>query len=123
MLHWLILDVCVLQEMEKLKEELEHMNDLMEQKDTLTQKLEVCIALHKENIVFSKTYSLRIFLPFDETSLPANVICSPGDRAAQPGAGGATVGGRAAAGGEPGRAGEFQEESPDTFGVAGWQDL
>lgn len=31
----------VLQEMEKLKEELENMNDLMEQKDTLTQKLEV----------------------------------------------------------------------------------
>lgn len=30
-----------LQEMEKLKEELENMNDLMEQKDTLTQKLEV----------------------------------------------------------------------------------
>lgn len=29
------------QEMEKLKEELENMNDLMEQKDTLTQKLEV----------------------------------------------------------------------------------
>lgn len=28
--------------MEKLKEELENMNDLMEQKDTLTQKLEVC---------------------------------------------------------------------------------
>lgn len=27
--------------MEKLKEELENMNDLMEQKDTLTQKLEV----------------------------------------------------------------------------------
>lgn len=27
--------------MEKLKEELETMNDLMEQKDTLTQKLEV----------------------------------------------------------------------------------
>lgn len=32
---------CFLQEMEKLKEELENMNDLMEQKDTLTQKLEV----------------------------------------------------------------------------------
>lgn len=27
--------------MEKLKEELENMNDLMEQKDTLAQKLEV----------------------------------------------------------------------------------
>ena len=27
--------------MERLKEELENMNDLMEQKDTLTQKLEV----------------------------------------------------------------------------------
>ena len=27
--------------MEKLKEELENMNDLMEQKDTLTEKLEV----------------------------------------------------------------------------------
>lgn len=37
------LRICfnVLQEMEKLKEELENMNDLMEQKDTLTQKLEV----------------------------------------------------------------------------------
>lgn len=33
--------VFMLQEMEKLKEELENMNDLMEQKDTLTQKLEV----------------------------------------------------------------------------------
>lgn len=31
------------QEMEKLKEELENMNDLMEQKDTLTQKLEVSL--------------------------------------------------------------------------------
>ncbi len=31
----------VLKEMEKLKEELENMNDLMEQKDTLSQKLEV----------------------------------------------------------------------------------
>lgn len=39
----------MLQEMEKLKEELENMNDLMEQKDTLTQKLEVCIKLYKEN--------------------------------------------------------------------------
>lgn len=29
--------------MEKLKEELENMNDLMEQRDTLTQKLEVCV--------------------------------------------------------------------------------
>ena len=29
------------QEMERLKEELENMNDLMEQKDSLTQKLEV----------------------------------------------------------------------------------
>lgn len=38
-----ILCLCLLQEMEKLKEELENMNDLMEQKDTLTQKLEVCV--------------------------------------------------------------------------------
>lgn len=38
-----MLDVYMLQEMEKLKEELENMNDLMEQKDTLTQKLEVGI--------------------------------------------------------------------------------
>lgn len=38
---WPILYYFVLQEMEKLKEELENMNDLMEQKDTLTQKLEV----------------------------------------------------------------------------------
>lgn len=41
MLCGLVIDLCVLQEMEKLKEELENMNDLMEQKDTLTQKLEV----------------------------------------------------------------------------------
>lgn len=41
MLHCLLIYYYVLQEMEKLKEELENMNDLMEQKDTLTQKLEV----------------------------------------------------------------------------------
>ena len=35
--------------MEKLKEELENMNDLMEQKDTLTQKLEVSHSgIHKK---------------------------------------------------------------------------
>lgn len=45
MLHCLTLAVYVFQEMEKLKEELENMNDLMEQKDTLTQKLEVCVKL------------------------------------------------------------------------------
>lgn len=45
MLHCLTLAVYMLQEMEKLKEELENMNDLMEQKDTLTQKLEVCVKL------------------------------------------------------------------------------
>lgn len=32
--------------MEKLKEELENMNDLMEQKDTLTQKLEVRVKVY-----------------------------------------------------------------------------
>lgn len=42
MLHSLLICFYILQEMEKLKEELENMNDLMEQKDTLTQKLEVC---------------------------------------------------------------------------------
>ena len=41
MLHSLLICFYILQEMEKLKEELENMNDLMEQKDTLTQKLEV----------------------------------------------------------------------------------
>lgn len=41
LLHGLLIYCHVLQEMEKLKEELENMNDLMEQKDTLTQKLEV----------------------------------------------------------------------------------
>lgn len=63
----------MLQEMEKLKEELENMNDLMEQKDTLTQKLEVCIKLCYENTVMvfvcffffkDSTYSLWIFSPF-----------------------------------------------------------
>lgn len=42
----LILYLYTLQEMEKLKEELENMNDLMEQKDTLTQKLEVCVKVY-----------------------------------------------------------------------------
>lgn len=41
MLHDHLIHFYALQEMEKLKEELENMNDLMEQKDTLTQKLEV----------------------------------------------------------------------------------
>lgn len=41
MVYSLLICFYVLQEMEKLKEELENMNDLMEQKDTLTQKLEV----------------------------------------------------------------------------------
>ena len=35
------MSVGLWQEMERLKEELENMNDLMEQKDSLTQKLEV----------------------------------------------------------------------------------
>lgn len=119
-----MLDVYMLQEMEKLKEELENMNDLMEQKDTLTQKLEVCIKLSKENNVLQRFNVFFVdLLTLSRHKPSCNVICSPGDGAAQPGAGGATVGGRAAAGGEPGRAGEFQEESPDTFGVAGWQDL
>lgn len=43
--------------MEKLKEELENMNDLMEQKDTLTQKLEVILYM----ILFSSS-ELRIAL-------------------------------------------------------------
>lgn len=41
MLHSHLICLYVLQEMEKLKEELENMNDLMEQKDALSQKLEV----------------------------------------------------------------------------------
>lgn len=45
----MLFPVCLLQEMEKLKEELENMNDLMEQKDTLTQKLEVS---HKNHCDF-----------------------------------------------------------------------
>lgn len=49
MLHCLTLNVYMPQEMEKLKEELENMNDLMEQKDTLTQKLEVRIKLCQGN--------------------------------------------------------------------------
>lgn len=58
------------------------------------------------------------YLPYNDIGLPY-----PGDRTSQSSAGGATGGSRAAAGGEPGGTGEFQEESADAAGAAGWQDL
>lgn len=107
---------CVLQEMEKLKEELENMNDLMEQKDTLTQKLEV----GKEKRL--SIYTVYIF--WFETSHPHGMLFAiPGDGAARSGAGGAAGRSGAAAGREPRGAGELQEEPADTAGDAGWQDL
>lgn len=54
--------------MEKLKEELENMNDLMEQKDTLTQKLEV----GKEKRLSSMFFFFRF-----ETSRPHGMLLSP----------------------------------------------
>ena len=105
----------VLQEMEKLKEELENMNDLMEQKDTLTQKLEV-----SEMKLQLGPHSLN---KNARTYLKDTASVSPGDRAAQSGAGGAAAGCRAAAGGEPGGAGELQKEPADAAGDAGRQDL
>lgn len=59
----------------------------------------------------------------DITDLTMTQTFPPGDRAAQSRVGGAAGRSRAAAGGEPGRTGEFQEESADAAGAAGWQDL
>lgn len=54
--------------MEKLKEELENMNDLMEQKDTLTQKLEV------SDVEWCGGFSIRAssssYSPPNDTNLP-----------------------------------------------------
>lgn len=101
--------------MEKLKEELENMNDLMEQKDTLSQKLEVrvgavqfCWPVTNKELSYCTNYTVSPF---------------PGDRTTQPGAGGAAGRGRTATGGEPGGTREFQKESADTAGAAGRQDL
>ena len=74
------------QEMEKLKEELENMNDLMEQKDTLTQKLEVndegcdyspkcwCTCCHylPPNVAILPTMCLSLLL--QETELRGRVL-------------------------------------------------
>lgn len=51
----MLISFVLLQEMEKMKEELENMNDLMEQKDTLTQKLEVQQSLHYPQNIKNKT--------------------------------------------------------------------
>lgn len=68
---------CVLQEMEKLKEELENMNDLMEQKDTLTQKLEVgddLLSYKRPVCSVIQTGHPRCPLPFQETELRSRVL-------------------------------------------------
>ena len=106
--------------MEKLKEELENMNDLMEQKDTLTQKLEV----NDEGRDYVLVHMFSLFT--SQCRDPANNVSvspSPGDGAAWSGAGGAAGGGWAAAGGEPRGAGELQEEPANATGAAGRQDL
>lgn len=66
---------CVLQEMEKLKEELETMNDLMEQKDTLTQKLEVSERNSTSRVARKNTSQLiNNFLCPQETELRSRVL-------------------------------------------------
>lgn len=98
--------------MEKLKEELENMNDLMEQKDTLTQKLEVGQGSDRVCLFFRNQLHTHGML-----------FAIPGDGAARSSAGGAACRSGAAAGREPRGAGELQEEPADTTGAAGWQDL
>lgn len=71
--------LCVLQEMEKLKEELENMNDLMEQKDTLTQKLEVGQesdgGVFFSCCFFTTSCTLIVFIsPVQETELRGRVL-------------------------------------------------